>query len=120
MESLTQLLPVKHVVQLTGLRWHTIKNIALHRLRRERQEYERLNLRRLIRDEFALVKGHRYATVVVDTDTQQVLWIGEGRSRGAFRPFFTSLGPEGCAAIEPVVMDSNTALDLEVREQCHR
>ncbi len=27
-------------------------------------------------DEFALFKGHRYATVVVDADTQQVLWVG--------------------------------------------
>jgi transposase len=69
-------------------------------------------------DEFALFKGHRYATVVVDADTQQVLWVGEGRSRMAFRPFFTWLGPEGCAAIESVAMDMNTALDLEVREQC--
>ena len=32
-------------------------------------------------DEFALFKGHRYATVVMDADTQQVLWVGEGRSR---------------------------------------
>ena len=117
-ESLTRLLPVKHVAQLTGLHWHTIKNIDLRRLRRELQEPERRTLRRLIMDEFALFKGHRYATVVVDADTQQVLWVGEGRSRVAFRPFFTWLGPEGCAAIESVAMDMNTALDLEVREQC--
>lgn len=65
-------------------------------------------------DELALFKGHRYATVVVDADTQQVLRVGEGRSRAALRPFFTWLGPGGCAAIESVA----TALDLEVREQC--
>ncbi|MDP8617938.1 transposase, partial [Serratia marcescens] len=59
-----------------------------------------------------------YATVVMDADTQQVLWVGEGRSRAAFRPFFVWLGAEGCAAIQSVAMDMNTALDLEVRHHC--
>ncbi|WP_200846988.1 transposase, partial [Raoultella sp. 18117] len=117
-ESLTQLLPIKHVAQLTGLHWHTIKNIDYRRLQRELREPERHTLRRLITDEFALFKGHRYATVVIDADTKRVLWVGEGRNRVAFRPFFTWLGQEGCAAIESVAMDMNTALGLEVRAQC--
>jgi len=117
-ESLVRLLPIKHVASLTGLHWHTIKNIDHQRLLREVREPQRHSLRRLMMDEFALFKGHRYATVVADADTQQVLWVGEGRSRAAFRPFFTWLGPEGCAAIESVAMDMNTAFDLEVREHC--
>ena len=67
-------------------------------------------------DEFALFKGHRYASVVLDADTRRVLWIGEGRSRAAVRPFFEELGPEGCARIEAVAMDMNTA--FEVRQHC--
>ncbi|WP_272948218.1 transposase [Pseudomonas baetica] len=43
-------------------------------------------------DEFALFKGHRYASVVLDADTRRVLWIGEGRSRAAVRPFSKSWG----------------------------
>jgi transposase len=117
-ESLTRLLPVKHVALLTGLHWHTIKNIDYRRLLREVREPQRHSLCRLMMDEFALFKGHRYATVVADADTQQVLWVGEGRSRAALRPFFAWLGEEGCAAIKSVVMDMNTAFDLEVREHC--
>jgi transposase len=49
---------------------------------------------------------------------RRVLWIGEGRSRAAVRPFFEELGPEGCARIEAVAMDMNTAFDLEVRQHC--
>ena len=76
--------------------------------------------RRLVTDEFALFKGHRYASVVLDADTRRVLWIGEGRSRAAIRPFFEALGPKGCARIEAVAvaMDMNTAFDLEVRQHC--
>lgn len=80
------------------------------------REPQRHSLRRMMMDEFALFKGHRYAAVVADAYIQQVLWVGEGRSRTAFRPFFTWRGAEGCAGIESVAMDMNTAFDLEVRE----
>ncbi len=43
---------------------------------------------------------------------------GRRRSRAAFRPFFVWLGAEGCAAIQSVAMDMNTALDPEVRHHC--
>jgi transposase len=69
-------------------------------------------------DEFALHKGHRYATVVMDAQTMRVLWVGEGNSREAIRPFFHLLGPAGCRHIEAVAMDMNTAFDLEVRKHC--
>jgi len=29
-------------------------------------------------DEFALHKGHRYATVVMDAERRSVLWVGTG------------------------------------------
>lgn len=69
-------------------------------------------------DEFAIQKGHRYATVVVDVERKRVLWVGRGRSRAEIRPFFEQLGPERCAQIQAVAMDMNTAYDLEVRQHC--
>ena len=30
-------------------------------------------------DEFAIHKGHRYATVAVEASTRRVLWVGPGR-----------------------------------------
>lgn len=80
-------------------------------------EPDRSRLRRLMMDEFALHKGHRYATVVACADTQQVVWIGEGRSREAIRPFFEWLG-DARNQIEAVAMDMNSAFDLEVKAQC--
>jgi transposase len=54
----------------------------------------------------------------MDAEAFRVLWVGEGRSREAIRPFFELLGEEGCRRIEAVAMDMNTAFDLEVRQHC--
>lgn len=116
-EAMTRLWPISQVAHLLGLHWHTVRAIDHDRLRREVTEPDRSRLRRLMMDEFALFKGHRYATVVACADTQQVLWIGEGRSREAIRPFFQWLG-EACEQIEAVAMDMNTAFDLEVQQHC--
>lgn len=118
-EILVHLLPIKQVAALVGVHWHTVKAIDKARLRRDVPVPDYSQVRRLIMDEFALFKGHRYATVVICAATQAVLWIGEGRSRQAIRPFFKALG-SACAQIEAVAMDMNSAFDLEVRAHCPR
>ena len=69
-------------------------------------------------DEFAIQKGHRYATVIVDPTVKRVLWVGRGRGRKDIRPFFELLGNRGRRRIEAVVMDMNGAYEAEVRHQC--
>ena len=113
-------LPVAHAAQLFGLHWNTVREIDRRHLRQRLSELPPAHPRRLIMDEFALHKGHRYASVVLDADTRRVLWIGLGRSRASVRGFFSSLGTQGCRRIEAVAMDMNTAYDLEVRQHCPR
>ncbi|MGM0915088.1 MAG: transposase [Pseudomonadota bacterium] len=70
-------------------------------------------MRRLMIDDFALHKGHRYATVVAFADTQKVVWIGEGRSsHEAIRVGRGSRTDRGRG------MDMNSVFDLEVKAQC--
>jgi len=116
-EVLLTLLPLKQIAGLTGLHWHTLKTIDKARLARDLPEPDLAQVRYLVMDEFALFKGHRYASVVIDAETRQVLWVGEGRSREAVRPCFEWLGPH-CEHIEAVAMDMNTAMDLEVQAWC--
>lgn len=111
-------LPTTHVAALFGLHWSTVRTLDRRRLEIAVAALPPAQPTRLVMDEFALYKGHRYASVVLDADTRRVLWIGQGRSRAAVRPFFEALGPEGCARIEAVAMDMNTAFDLEVRHHC--
>ena len=69
-------------------------------------------------DEFAIQKGHRYATVVVEPNRKEVLWVGRGRSREEVRPFFELLGEAGRKRLKAVAMDMNAAYEQEVRAQC--
>ena len=116
-ETLVQLLPIRHVSQLTGVGWHTIKEIDKRRLQTCVGDFKPGDVRRLVMDEFALHKGHRYATVIMDAERTRVLWVGHGNSRESIRPFFEQLG-EQCKQIEAVAMDMNTAFDLEVKQHC--
>ena len=105
-----RLLPISHVSRLTGLHWHTLKTLDKRRPEAEVGTFDSSGVRRLVMDEFALHKGHRYATVIMDAERTRVLWVGHGNSREAIRPFFELLG-EHCQQIEAVAMDMNTAFD---------
>src|SRR3546814_4995784 len=98
--------------------WKTAKTIDFRALERTVGPVDLDGVRRIAMDEFAIQKGHRYATVVVDVERKRVLWVGRGRSRAEVRPFFELLGPERCAPVQAVAMDMNTAYDLEVRQHC--
>jgi transposase len=109
---------VRHAARWHGLDWKTAKAIDFRELERTLGPPDLEGVRLLAMDEFAIQKGHRYATVVVDVERKRVLWIGRGRSRADVRPFFELLGPRRCAEIRAVAMDMNSAYDLEVRAHC--
>lgn len=68
-------------------------------------------------DEFALHKGHRYATVVMDLKSRRVLWVGQGKSRRAIEPFFELLRQhKATGQIKSVSCDMNAAYPRMVRE----
>lgn len=116
-ETLLQLMPISHIGRLTGLHWHTIKAIDKRRLQASVGAFDPGNVRHLVMDEFALHRGHRYATVIMDAERTRVLWVGKGNSREAIRPFFELMG-ERCRQIEAVAMDMNTAFDREIQQHC--
>lgn len=115
---LAQVLPIKHVAQWFGVGWETVKQIDRRALAARLGPIDLRAVRVIAIDEFAIQRGHRYATVVADPVRKRVLWVGRGRGRDDLRAFFTLLGPEGCARLEAVAMDMNGAYGQEVRAHC--
>jgi len=117
---LCAVLPIKHAAQWYGLGWHTVKAIDKAYLQRELGPPDLADLDQLAMDEFAIQKGHRYATVVIEPHQRRVLWVGRGRGREDVRPFFELLGEEGCRRLQAVAMDMNASYELEVKQHCPR
>lgn len=115
---LCKVMPIKQVAAFYDLHWSTVKAIDKAHLENELGAPDFTGVELLLIDEFALRKGHRYATVVVDAATKRVLWVGKGRSREEVRVFFDLLGKEGCARIKAVGMDMSHAFRAEVQMHC--
>ena len=109
---------VKHAADFYGLNWKTAKAIDKAYLLKELGPVDLSGVEVIAMDEFAIQKGHRYATVIVEPNVRRVLWVGRGRSREEVRPFFHLLGDQGRRRIKAVAMDMNGAYEEEVKAQC--
>lgn len=111
---------IKDAAEFYGLGWDAAKRIDKAYLEEQLGEPDLSGLELLAMDEFAIKRGHRYATIFVEPQRKQVLWVCRGRSREDIRPFFEKLGEEGRQRIEAVAMDMNAAYEAEVKAQCPR
>lgn len=120
-ESVTRLcalLPIKQVAEYYDLHWETVKRLDKAHLQQTLGPPDLSQVEVIAMDEFAIQKGHRYATVIVEPHIKRVLWVGRGRGREDIRPFFEQLGAEGRARLKAVVMDMHGPYEEEVRFQC--
>ena len=115
---LCQVMSVRHVAAFYGLAWTTVKLIDHRILERRLGPPCLADVEVIAMDEFAIQKGHRYATVIVEPYRKRVLWVGRGRGRLDVRPFFELLGSAGRQRLRAVCMDMNGAYTEEVRFQC--
>jgi transposase len=116
--GLLSAMTIQEASGMLGLDWKTIRSIDKGRLQRDFGALDMHGVKLLAMDEFAIHKGHRYATVIIDYETRRVLWIGKGRTRAELRPFFEALSPEQRGQIQAVAMDMNASYELEVQKFC--
>ncbi len=113
---LAQRLNQSAVAEMTGIAWPTVGNIA-RRLVNEKLDPDRFdNLRRIGVDEISYRRHHKYLTVVIDHDTERVIWAAKGKSAETLHRFFGLLGPERLKNLEIVSMDMSGAYQKAVRE----
>jgi transposase len=115
---LCAVLPIKHVADFYQLGWDAVKRIDKTHLTEKLGPVDFRGVEVTALDEFAIQKGHRYATVVIDPLLKRVLWVGRGRSREEVRPFFALLGKEGCQRLQAAVMDMSPTYEEETRAHC--
>lgn len=114
---------IRGIQNVTGIHWDTIRQIHKEMmeetLEKRRQELLAANYRPRILavDEFAIHKGHTYATCVMDLESGEVLWVGKGRSKADFARFFDEIEASFLAGVMAVAMDMNASYYLLIQEK---
>ncbi len=102
---LCTLMTISDVSRHLGLDWRLIRRIDQIYLSEAYSHVHSEPLCILSIDEIAIRKGHRYVTVVMNYETGEVIWMGEGRSQKSLEQFFESLPVWRRAEISAVAMD---------------
>ncbi len=102
--ELCGILQIKHVSRLLGVGWDLVKGIHKRYLGRKLKKRKLGKVRYIAVDEFAVQKGHRYMTVVLDLETGAIIHAHEGKDALALTGFLLRLRRAG-KGIKAVAMD---------------
>jgi len=96
---------IKEAARLLGLSWdqvHHIQARAVERglVRRELDEIKNVGI-----DEKSFLKGHKYASLMVDIDGERILDVVEGRTLEAANSLWQKLPEEVRSGVDAVAMD---------------
>ena len=115
-------IPISAISSFTGIRWNTVCRIhreymegKLEQRAAELRE-KKYKPRYLAVDEFAVHKGHTYATCVMDLEEGEVLWVGKGRSKDDFRKFFEEYDLSLLSEVKAIAMDMNASYHILVQK----
>jgi len=89
--TLSQLIPLRHVADLCGLSWDTVKQIHKEQLKRKFKRIKLKNVRCIAIDEICIGRPRKFLTIVLDLETGQVLHIGRGKGADALKGFWKRL-----------------------------
>jgi transposase len=114
--ELCRITTIKGASHITGLSWHIVKDIDKRYLKKKYKKIPLKGVRYLAIDEFAIAKGHKYMTGVIDLQKGRILHVGDGKDGNAVIPFLQHLKRIRDYGIEAVAIDMSPAYLSAVRE----
>ena len=106
--ELSRIGTIKDVTKYLHMSWDTVKEIQKRFLHRHYCNPDFRGVRYIGIDEFAVAKGHIYKTIVVDLETNRVIYIGQGKGRDALNKFWVKVCKTD-TKIEAVATDLSAA-----------
>lgn len=102
--SLSHAMTIQDLANLLRVSWDVVKDIIKRNLGRRFAHPKLKKLKSLAIDEIAIASGHRYLTIVMDLQSGEVVFVGEGRGADTLAPFWKKL-KAAHAKIKAVAMD---------------
>jgi transposase len=99
-----------------GVGWDCVKGIVKEQLRKRYSRPNLSKLRYLAIDEISVRKGHKYLTLVMNLESGEVLFVGDGKGAEALKPFWEMLGSGKKKKIKAVSIDLGAAYIKAVSE----
>jgi transposase len=113
--TLLREMSVLAVAAMYGVSWSTINSILHDWIEKKYPRRRFKGVFRIAIDETSIGKGHRYVTIVLDLDTGNPIFVGDGKAESALEPFWKLLGPKRAERIQCVAMDMGAAYQAAVR-----
>lgn len=115
--ALTRELSWQGTARHYGLNWKSVATIVKRAVAYGLRHRKRPPVHVIGIDEVSRRKGQVYLTVVYDLERRVLLWVGDGRTEEAVKPFFTKeMGPRRCRTLQVVCLDMWAAYAKLVRE----
>jgi len=112
-DTLSRVMTISDVAEVTGLGWDTVKGIVKQRLQRDYGQIACKDLKYLSIDEIYVGQRKKFYTRVLDLESGRIVWVSRGRGKAALQGFWRRVRK---SKIQAVAMDMSGAYWAAVLE----